>query len=123
MSEIRCELKNHNQIIFHNFPVENQRKFMKTKIFLNSNHNLKYYFEDADLCITYLFDDKVVTSKEINKMISFVESLFSIQVKMDENTKNSVEQSISLSSNFATSYEKLKSIKGMDFFATEDFNN
>ena len=123
MSEIRCELKNHNQIIFHNFPVENQRKFMKTKIFLNSNHNLKYYFEDADLCITYLFDDKVLTSKEINKMISFVESLFSIQVKMDENTKNSVEQSISLSSNFATSYEKLKSIKGMDFLATEEFKN
>lgn len=121
MTSLKCEYKNNNQLIIYNFPIENQRKFMKTKIYLNSNNNLKYSFNGPDLYITYLLDDKIIVGKEISKIIKYIENLFDVKIFMDSITKENVEYSISVTSGFRQGYEKLQHLKASNIENEKEF--
>lgn len=123
MSELTCELKNHKQLVFNNFPIENQRKLMKLKIFLNSNKNLNYNFNSKKLEINYLLDDDVLIGKEVSKIVLYIENLFSISIKVDEETQNNLVQSDDLVTNFKNGYKKLRELKSKDYTKDISFND
>lgn len=118
-----CELINNNQLVFYNFPFENGRKFMKFKIFLNSNKNLTYNLDKAVLNIYFSINDKVLINREVDKIIQFVENLFEIELQKDEKIEENIKEINSLSSNFRIDYEKLKSIKQSTLSDNLDFKN
>lgn len=121
MNSLKCELKNKNQLIIHNFPLDNQRKLAKIKIFLNSDNNLKYFFDNLNLYITYSLFDEILMGKEISKIINYIEKVFNVTVIMDSNTKLNVEFSISMSSSFKKGYEKLKQLKSTNIEENSEF--
>ena len=121
MNSLKCELKNKNQLIIHNFPLDNQRKLAKIKIFLNSDNNLKYFFDNLNLYITYSLFDEILIGKEISKIINYIENVFNVTVIMDSNTKLNVDFSISMSSSFKKGYEKLKQLKSTNIEKNSEF--
>ena len=90
MISMNCELNESNCLLISGFPLENQRKLMKIRIFLNSNQHLSYDFKGAILEIKFNINDKTVITKEANKIISFIENVFDITISLDTKVKESI---------------------------------
>ena len=80
-----------NKFRINNFPLDNQRKLMKIKIFLNANKSLNYEFVNSDLEINFLLDDEILIAKEIKKFASYVESVFDVQLNFDFETEKNLQ--------------------------------
>ena len=110
MTQLESKLSN-RRFIISRFPMENQRKLMKTKIFLNSNNMLTYYFDCTDLKIDFLCEDELLVAKEIRKIICFIEKTFEINVHTDANITLCLEKDENLISSFKNSYALLQKLK------------
>lgn len=111
MISMNCELNESNCLLISGFPLENQRKLMKIRIFLNSNHHLSYDFKGAILEIKFDINDKTVITKEANKIISFIENVFDITISLDTNVKESIKEQTEKLSSFNDAIKKLREIK------------
>lgn len=111
MISMNCELNESNCLLISGFPLENQRKLMKIRIFLNSNQYLSYDFKGAILEIKFNINDKTVITKEANKIISFIENVFDITISLDIKVKESIKEQTEKLSSFNDAIKKLREIK------------
>ena len=111
MISMNCELNESNCLLISGFPLENQRKLMKIRIFLNSNQNLSYDFKGTILEIKFKIYDKTVITKEVNKIIGFIENVFDTKISLDTNVKESIKAQTEKLSGFNDAIKKLREIK------------
>lgn len=111
MISMNCELNESNCLLISGVPLENQRKLMKIRIFLNSNQHLSYDFKGAILEIKFNINDKTVITKEANKIISFIENVFDITISLDTKVKESIKEQTEKLSSFNDAIKKLREIK------------
>lgn len=110
MVYLESELINQSFTIYR-FPLDNQRKLTKLRIFLNSNKTLEYLFNEDNLQVNFLIDDFVLIAKEIEKIILFIEKSFEVKIQLDANTISKLQKNDNLISNFKESYEFLSKLK------------
>lgn len=102
---------NGQKFIVKSFPLDNQRKLMKFKIFLNSNKLLEYLIDESNLKIHFMINDVVLIGKEIKKIVSFIQSTFDVQLNLDNNTQKSLDNNARLISKLKNSYKILSELK------------
>lgn len=110
-----------NKFRINNFPLDNQRKLMKIKIFLNANKSLNYEFVNSDLEINFLLDDEILIAKEIKKIASYVESVFDVQLNFDFETEKNLQANAKMISNFKESYQRLQELKEKGISNNDEF--
>lgn len=111
MISMNCELNESNCLLIYRIPLENQRKLMKIRIFLNSNQHLSYDLKGAILEIKFNINDKTVITKEANKIISFIENVFDVTISLDTKVKESIKEQTEKLSSFNDAIKKLREIK------------
>lgn len=120
---MNCKLISSNVLFISNIPIDNHRKFMKLKIFLNANQNLKCVFNNTNTNLEIKFNicDNVIITKEINKIISFIENLFNLKIDLDSQIKQNISREKILSSGFKYNFDKLKKLKSTNINDNKEF--
>ncbi len=114
------EYKNKQLTIFA-LPVENARKVMKVKIFLNSSKILSYCFNDNNLVIDFKIDDETVIAKETPKIISFIESTLGCEVVLDNYVSDKINEVALAKESFDSSIKTLRKLKNDGIDSDSDY--
>ena len=114
------EYKNKQLTIFA-LPIENARKVMKVKIFLNSSKILSYCFNDNNLVIDFKIDDETVIAKETQKIISFIESTLGCEVTLDNYMSDKINEVALAKESFDSSIKTLRKLKNDAIDSDSDY--
>ncbi len=120
MNEAICKFKD-NILLIAGLPLDNQRKIMKIKLFLNPYQLLSYRFIDNTLEIKFIIDDANIIVKEINEIIKFIENVFNISILLDDNIKKSIDIQTTKVLTFNETIKKLKSLKNGCLEKSDEF--
>lgn len=92
-------------------PVDNFRKIMKLKIYLNSNKNASYSLNGKLLSVSFTIDDERTITKEISKIVGFIESTLECKVNLEEAIAAKIEENKEKQAAFKEAINTLKTFK------------
>lgn len=101
-------LYSNRQIKITELPIDNSRKLMKFKIYLNSYKTIKYELNDSILFITFEVYDENRITQEISKIIDFLKNTFECSISLDESLAKKINDN---NNNVVMQTNRIKTLK------------
>lgn len=120
-SKVIKAVYNNKQLKIAELPINNQRKLMKFKIYLNSYKTIQYSFIVNELIVTFDENDENIIAEQMVKIVEFLKNTFDCTVLLNELLTKKFDDNKNNKNRLHNQIKLLDELKNSDVLDNKDF--